>query len=89
MLKRNRRGTFWLLLALFALLLVACSPAEGDDPAEEVTNGETTADEDGAKHETDEGADDDSAAEEAVATGAKEAVDPADNSIGDEETNPW
>ena len=99
MLKLNRRGTFWLLLALFALLLVACSPAGGDDPADEAANVETAAvveaaaededtdpadhaeaDKDGAEHETDGGADDDPAAEEAVeqagdSTGNEEADD--------------
>jgi hypothetical protein len=98
MLKRRRRAEFWLLLALFALVLAACSPAGSDDSADDVAEVNPVAeieaaaededtdpaehaegDEDGAEHETVEGADDDSAAEEGVAAEAEEAAGHADD----------
>jgi hypothetical protein len=101
MLKRNSRGTWLLLMVLFALVLAACSPAGGGDLVGEETAAEAEAaaedeptdpaghaetDQDGADHEATAASDDDSAAVEDAASRAEEPPG-GDDSAGNEDTD--
>lgn len=86
MLKARRPGTFWLLLGLLAVVVVACGPAAGDEtidsdtPAEQVTDAEATATTDAAAENeaAEEETEEDNAGDETA-----ESEEPASDSTGD------